>query len=52
LLRRTIGETTTLNITAAKGPWEIHADPNQFENALLHPAVNARDAVPNGRQPC
>lgn len=48
LLRRTIGEATTLNITATTGSWEIHADPNQLENALLNLAVNARDAMPNG----
>ena len=48
LLRRTIGETVTIETVLAGGLWKIAADPNQLENAILNLAVNARDAMPNG----
>ena len=30
------------------GLWQISADPNQVENAILNLALNARDAMPEG----
>jgi two-component system NtrC family sensor kinase len=48
LLRRTIGETVTVESVLAGGLWKVAVDPNQLENAILNLAVNARDAMPNG----
>ncbi len=48
LLRRTLGETVKIETVLAGGLWGIAVDPNQFENAIINLAVNARDAMPDG----
>jgi signal transduction histidine kinase len=48
LLRRTLGETIELEGILAPRLWIVDVDRNQFENALLNLAVNARDAMPSG----
>src|SRR5262249_29286081 len=47
-LRRTLGETITLEIIGAEGLWQAEADPVQLESAILNLAVNARDAMAGG----
>ena len=47
-LRRTLGETITLDIAGAKGLWQAEADSVQLESAILNLAVNARDAMQPG----
>jgi signal transduction histidine kinase len=48
LLRRTLGEKIELETRVADGVWQIRADPNQLESAILNLAVNSRDAMPEG----
>jgi two-component system NtrC family sensor kinase len=48
LLRRTIGETVTVETVLAGGLWKTAVDPNQLENAILNLAINARDAMKDG----
>ncbi|MBO9601238.1 MAG: PAS domain-containing protein [Novosphingobium sp.] len=50
LLSRTITEAIAVAIDVPDDLWQIEADPNQLENAILNLAVNARDAMPAGGQ--
>src|SRR6516162_6672284 len=48
LLRRTLGESVSIETILAGGVWKTSVDPNQLENALLNLAINARDAMASG----
>lgn len=48
LLRRTLGEGIVLEAVLGAGLWQTKLDVNQFENALINLALNARDAMAHG----
>jgi PAS domain S-box-containing protein len=43
-----LGSTMSLTIDVSDDVWNIVADPNEFETALVNLVVNARDAMPEG----
>jgi PAS domain S-box-containing protein len=50
MLRLTLGEEFTIQTTLAPGLWFIYVDGSQLENVILNLAVNARDAMLDGRR--
>jgi PAS domain S-box-containing protein len=48
MLHRTLGERFVVEVEPAGGLWLAYVDGNQFENAILNLAINARDAMPGG----
>lgn len=48
MLRRLVGEGTTLNVERDSDLWTVHADEAQLSNAIINLVVNARDAMPSG----
>jgi PAS domain S-box-containing protein len=49
-LQRSLGETISIEAIGSVGMWQIEVDPDHLETALINLAVNARDAMPGGRQ--
>jgi signal transduction histidine kinase/CheY-like chemotaxis protein len=47
-LQRSLGETVQVEAVGAAGLWQIEADPNHLESALVNLAINARDAMSGG----
>ncbi|WP_345814894.1 response regulator [Paraburkholderia sp. PREW-6R] len=45
MLRRALGETIRIDTLLSDDLWNVQADRNQLENALLNLAINARDAM-------
>jgi len=48
LLARTLGESIAIETVLSNDLWQVNADGNQLESALLNLVVNARDAMPGG----
>ena len=48
MISRTLGETISVHMRCPADLWSVECDLNQFENALLNLAINARDAMPLG----
>lgn len=48
LLRRALGESVQLAISADEQLWNTLVDPGQLENVILNLAINARDSMPEG----
>jgi PAS domain S-box-containing protein len=50
MVHRTLGETVAVETVLAAGLWQVEADGNELEAAILNLAVNSRDAMPGGGQ--
>ncbi len=48
LLRRSLGETISLETCLSEGLWRTYADGPQLVNAIVNLCVNSRDAMPDG----
>jgi signal transduction histidine kinase len=47
-LQRTLGERVEVQTVVSAGLWQIEADPNQLESAIVNLAINARAAMLDG----
>ncbi|MCK1358755.1 PAS domain-containing sensor histidine kinase [Bradyrhizobium sp. 199] len=47
-LQRTLGERIEVETVGSAGVWQIEADTNHLESAIINLAINARDAMPEG----
>lgn len=50
LVRRSIGESISVETDLTAGPANVLIDASEMESAILNLALNARDAMPNGGQ--
>ncbi len=50
LLKRLIGEKTSLDVSHGSDVWPVKADLVQLEHVIINLVVNARDAMPEGGQ--
>lgn len=48
MIQRSLGETIAVETVLAAGLWQVEADPNELEAAILNLSVNSRDAMPEG----
>lgn len=48
MLQRILGSATTLTICTSPNPIFVKADPSQIEQIIIHMAVNAHEAMPDG----
>jgi PAS domain S-box-containing protein len=48
MIHRTLGETVSVETVLGVGLWQVDADANELEAAILNLAVNGRDAMPDG----
>ncbi|EHQ99509.1 hybrid sensor histidine kinase/response regulator [Bradyrhizobium sp. WSM471] len=47
-LQRTLGESIEVQTVGSAGLWQIEADANHLESAIVNLAINARDSMPDG----
>lgn len=48
LLNRTLGERVSIETVVSAGLWQTEVDTPELESAIINPAINARDAMPDG----
>jgi two-component system cell cycle sensor histidine kinase/response regulator CckA len=48
LLKRTLPESITIDLSFAKDDYMVNADPTRMQQAIMNLATNARDAMPEG----
>jgi signal transduction histidine kinase len=49
-LQRTLRERIEVQTVGSAGLWAVEVDANHLESAIVNLAINARDAMPRGRQ--
>ena len=49
MLRRLVGERIEVAMDCEPDLWQVRADPGEIGRAIMNLALNARDAMPDGR---